>query len=179
MTPEIALQKAADQFTEYGRQHRAKGTPEADAKAIVNDEMARMCLAALAAPKVEDIDEPIICKCGDADCVGEVEVHSPEAPEMEALREKVGSTIADAMFDFADPYEIADEVLALLPRPEQVERWRPTHPITYWEAGGAQMTAQVGLTSLDDLRSFAAWAESLPTLPEQDPSMRQEKGVQQ
>lgn len=42
-----ALRKAADQFVSYERQHRAKGTPEADAKADVNAEMAAMCLAAI------------------------------------------------------------------------------------------------------------------------------------
>lgn len=44
---DIALQKAADQFTEYARQHRAKGTHEADLKALTNDHMAGLCRAAL------------------------------------------------------------------------------------------------------------------------------------
>ncbi len=42
-----ALRRARDQFHEYARQHRAKGTPEADHKALVNDEMAEMCEEAL------------------------------------------------------------------------------------------------------------------------------------
>lgn len=43
-----ALRRAADQFVFYERQHRAKGTPEADAKAEVNAQMTAMCLAAIA-----------------------------------------------------------------------------------------------------------------------------------
>lgn len=42
-----ALQTAATKFEDYAAQHRAKGTPEADAKALVNDEMALMCRDAL------------------------------------------------------------------------------------------------------------------------------------
>lgn len=46
---EQACRIAADQFREYARQHRAKATPEADAKALVNDGMAIMCESAIAA----------------------------------------------------------------------------------------------------------------------------------
>jgi hypothetical protein len=43
------IQACADQFREYERQHRAKGTPEGDAKAEVDAEFARRCLAMLGA----------------------------------------------------------------------------------------------------------------------------------
>lgn len=46
MTRGQALDIAAKQFRSYAEQHRAKGTPEADAKAVVNDQMADMCDAA-------------------------------------------------------------------------------------------------------------------------------------
>lgn len=42
-----ALGKAADQFDFYAAQHAAKGTPEAEAKARTNREMAAMCRAAM------------------------------------------------------------------------------------------------------------------------------------
>lgn len=41
-----ALQRAVQQFLIYESHHRAKGTPESDAKAEVNREMARVCLEA-------------------------------------------------------------------------------------------------------------------------------------
>ncbi len=40
--------RCRDQFLSYETQHRAKGTPEADAKADVNRDMAALCSAALA-----------------------------------------------------------------------------------------------------------------------------------
>jgi hypothetical protein len=42
------IQACAAQFREYERQHRAKGTPEADAKAEVNAAFAKRCEEALA-----------------------------------------------------------------------------------------------------------------------------------
>jgi hypothetical protein len=41
-----ALRRAAEQFAFYETQHRAKGTADGEAKAVVNRDMAAMCLAA-------------------------------------------------------------------------------------------------------------------------------------
>lgn len=40
------LHKAGEQFAFYGREHRKKGTPDADAKAAVNEAWAERCFAA-------------------------------------------------------------------------------------------------------------------------------------
>lgn len=41
------LKACRAQFADYARQHRAKGTPEADTKAVVNDGMVTLCDQAL------------------------------------------------------------------------------------------------------------------------------------
>lgn len=43
----VALREAAEQFERYAASHRAKGTPEADAKAATNDRWATYMRAAL------------------------------------------------------------------------------------------------------------------------------------
>lgn len=40
------LRAAGDQFAFYAKEHRAKGTPEADAKAATNEAWAQRCFAA-------------------------------------------------------------------------------------------------------------------------------------
>lgn len=44
---QAALLRAAEQFEDYARQHRAKNTKEGDQKAETNDQMAALCRAAL------------------------------------------------------------------------------------------------------------------------------------
>lgn len=55
LTQTEALKRCQEQFHSYARQHRAKGTPEGEEKAEVNDDMAWMCEDALshANPKPE------------------------------------------------------------------------------------------------------------------------------
>ncbi len=44
----VACRQAAIQFRFYEQQHLAKGTPDGDAKALRNHEMAKICEAAIA-----------------------------------------------------------------------------------------------------------------------------------
>ncbi len=47
---EDALHKCADQFAFYAQQHRDKGTPDGDAKAVTNDNFEKLARAALSSP---------------------------------------------------------------------------------------------------------------------------------
>ncbi len=48
LSPVKALEMAASQFDSYAEQHTAKGTPEAEAKAAVNRDMAKIMRATIA-----------------------------------------------------------------------------------------------------------------------------------
>ena len=51
-----ACRQAAIQFRFYEQQHLAKRTPEADAKALRNHEMAKICETAIAKAEIEQLD---------------------------------------------------------------------------------------------------------------------------
>lgn len=83
------IQACADQFRDYERQHRAKGTPEADAKAEVSAAFARRCTAMLGARSAR----------------------ASAAPE--SLREAVAVAVQNGFLKRQTWGEIADAILAL------------------------------------------------------------------